>query len=131
MLLLLFKRDILLIVESAEQSDTTLDPVGLSFVAGQLDAEHKVGRVTGGRESAGARERLVDGTHVDAARGLRAVHGGHEPNDGHLGEELFGARLVQLVGARVPASALDEQAAYVAAVIGRAFYLSLALRQYL
>lgn len=72
--------------------------------------------MAGGRKGAAPAQHLVDGAHVDAARGLDAVLLGHEPHDGHLGVELLGVRIVNHVRRIVPSSALHEHPVDVAPV---------------
>ena len=54
------------VLEREEASNTSLNPVGLRLIRGQLKVEHEVGRVTRGRQRAVTREHLVERALIDA-----------------------------------------------------------------
>ena len=65
-----------LVIELTQQRHAAGDPVFGRFIRRQLDGQHKVRRVTGGRECAASLARLVDGRLVDLLLGnVVALHG--------------------------------------------------------
>ena len=65
---------------TGEGLDVFVEEAGARLQRGQLDGEHKVGRVTGGGEQAGAQQRLVHGATVDTLGGELAVNLREEPD---------------------------------------------------
>lgn len=103
--------------ERQEQGHAGSSPSVLVLVAGQLNHQTVVGRVTGGRQGARSGEHLVGGAHVDAVGRCHTVALGHEPDDRHFSVQLLGVRVVQDVSRAVPARTLHEHTIDVATIV--------------
>ena len=82
------------IVERADHSDTSLDPVTLRQVAWNVHSETEVGGVPSRGEGSRSSEGLVDGAVVDAARWLLALILRQQPDQRELSVELLRGRLI-------------------------------------
>eukprot|EP00640_Fibrocapsa_japonica_P001430 CAMPEP_0113939620 /NCGR_PEP_ID=MMETSP1339-20121228/5909_1 /TAXON_ID=94617 /ORGANISM="Fibrocapsa japonica" /LENGTH=385 /DNA_ID=CAMNT_0000943189 /DNA_START=95 /DNA_END=1249 /DNA_ORIENTATION=- /assembly_acc=CAM_ASM_000762 len=115
-------------LQAAERRDPGLDPLLLVHlpdvvhdvpaVRRHLDPHDEVRRVAGGRQRAPPGQDLVHGAAVDPALGVLPELRRVQVDDRHGRVQLLGDGVVQAVGLRVPAGALQEQAADVDAVLG-------------
>ena len=95
------------VLEREEASNTSLNPVGLRLIRGQLKVEHEVGRVTRGRQRAVTREHLVERALIDAFCWLNSVLHRQEVDHRHLNEELLRVALSEHLRIIVPLAALQ------------------------
>lgn len=97
-----------LLCETGEQCHSTVDPVPLWLLAWELEEDDKVGGVSRCGQGACPGQRLVHWAVIEAILRLLAVLDGLEPHDWHLGEQLLGPGLTQLVCLPVPPAEADD-----------------------